>query len=341
MDSISQAVLGGCIQGSILGKQQGRKAYVYGALLGTLPDLDVLIQYTNPIDAMTHHRGFSHSLFVLTALATLIVFLIQRFRRQANLSTTRLFLAIWLVLITHALLDAFTNYGTQLFWPLEVTPTSWASIFIIDPVFTLPLLFAFVFGIIKKSHLVTQRVSTFALFWGCIYLGLGQWSQAAALNKAQQQMANEDIAITRMKAMATPANILLWQILAEDNSGKRYEIISHSLDGKYAEYRPLPSQLKLIEQNADIKRLNWFSGNWTNLTQHNDQLILQDLRMGGAGQYFFSFIIAHETNNQWQFATPTRYKIKRKYSLEDMFFMLWQRLTQGKPMAYAKWQKAS
>lgn len=341
MDSISQAVLGGCIQGSILGKQQGRKAYVYGALLGTLPDLDVLIQYANPIDAMTHHRGFSHSLFILTALAALIVFLIQRFKRQKNIPIPRLFLAIWLVLITHALLDAFTNYGTQLFWPLEITPISWASIFIIDPVFTLPLLLAFVFGIIKKSHLVTQKVSIFALFWSCIYLGLGQWSQAAALNKAQQQMASADINITRMKAMATPVNILLWQILAEDNLGRRYEIISHSLDGKPAEYRQLPNQLKLVEQNADIKRLNWFSDNWTLLSEQDNQLILQDLRMGSAGQYFFGFIIAQKENNQWQFSTPARYKVERKYSLEEMFLMLWQRLTQGKRMAYASWQSAS
>ena len=42
MDSLSQLVLGASVQGALLGKYQGRKAYLYGAMLGTLPDLDVL-----------------------------------------------------------------------------------------------------------------------------------------------------------------------------------------------------------------------------------------------------------------------------------------------------------
>lgn len=45
-----------------MGKYQGRKALLYGGLLGTLPDLDVFIRYADPISSMTYHRGFSHSL---------------------------------------------------------------------------------------------------------------------------------------------------------------------------------------------------------------------------------------------------------------------------------------
>ena len=39
MDSITQAVLGASIQGALLGRWQGRRALLYGAMLGTLPDL--------------------------------------------------------------------------------------------------------------------------------------------------------------------------------------------------------------------------------------------------------------------------------------------------------------
>jgi inner membrane protein len=35
MDSITQAVLGASIQGAQLGRWQGRKALLYGAMLGT------------------------------------------------------------------------------------------------------------------------------------------------------------------------------------------------------------------------------------------------------------------------------------------------------------------
>ena len=35
MDSLTQAVLGATVQGIGMGRQQGRKALVYGAILGT------------------------------------------------------------------------------------------------------------------------------------------------------------------------------------------------------------------------------------------------------------------------------------------------------------------
>ena len=78
MDSVTQLVLGASIQGAMLGRWQGRKALVYGAALATLPDMDVLIDYGDAVADMTYHRGFSHSLFVLAALAALLTWLIRK-----------------------------------------------------------------------------------------------------------------------------------------------------------------------------------------------------------------------------------------------------------------------
>src|SRR5210317_1878261 len=122
MDSVTQAVLGAAIGGAIAPAGQRRKALLAGAALGTLPDLDVLIDYGDAVENFTYHRGFSHSLFVLPPVALL------------------LWLAfIGLALITHPMLDAHTAYGTQLLWPLDSPPVMWASLFIIDPLFTLPM----------------------------------------------------------------------------------------------------------------------------------------------------------------------------------------------------------
>lgn len=109
MDSITQAVLGASIQGALLGRWQGRRALLYGAMLGTLPDLDVIIDYGDAVADMTYHRGFSHSLFVLSALALALTLLIRKLRPDPGYSARRLFLTLWLVLITHPLLDAFTS----------------------------------------------------------------------------------------------------------------------------------------------------------------------------------------------------------------------------------------
>lgn len=126
--------------GALLGRVQGRRALIYGAALATVPDLDVLMRYPDPVSLMTYHRGFSHSIFVLTGTAALLTWLIRKYWPQAQYSAGRLFLTLWLVLVTHPLLDAFTVYGTQLFWPLPSIPESWSAIFIIDPVYTVPLL---------------------------------------------------------------------------------------------------------------------------------------------------------------------------------------------------------
>ena len=116
MDSITQAVLGAALQGTVLGRIQGRRSLIYGAALATVPDLDVVIRYADPVSQMTYHRGFSHSIFVLTGLALLLALLVNwlgRTRWQTQGYTLgRLFLAFWLVLVTHPLLDAFTVYGT-------------------------------------------------------------------------------------------------------------------------------------------------------------------------------------------------------------------------------------
>ena len=43
MDSLTQLTFGDACGEAILGQKVGRKALVWGAILGTLPDLDVFI----------------------------------------------------------------------------------------------------------------------------------------------------------------------------------------------------------------------------------------------------------------------------------------------------------
>src|SRR5690625_5496142 len=76
MDSLTQAVLGGSITGVALHRFLGRKSVLLGAALATLPDLDVFVRYADPISSMSYHRGFTHSLFVLTAFAVFLTLIL-------------------------------------------------------------------------------------------------------------------------------------------------------------------------------------------------------------------------------------------------------------------------
>ena len=63
MDSLSQIVLGAAVGEAVLGKKLGNRAMVWGAVAGTLPDMDVLGQFfLNELDNLAFHRGISHSL---------------------------------------------------------------------------------------------------------------------------------------------------------------------------------------------------------------------------------------------------------------------------------------
>src|SRR3546814_714503 len=220
MDSLTQAVLGAGIQGAMLGRYHGRKALAAGALLATLPDLDVLIDYGDPVSGMINHRGFSHSVFILTALALALTALLRHWRPSPHYGAGRLFLTLWLVLITHPLLDAFTSYGTQLWWPLRPTPTSWSSIFIIDPFFTLPLFAtvaaAFIVGLSAKA----RSALCWALGWCAAYLTLSLGAKSAVETPVRQALDHQGIAVNAMFSTPEPFNILLRRVVAKVDNDK-------------------------------------------------------------------------------------------------------------------------
>lgn len=65
MDSLTQIVLGASMGELVAGRKLGNKAMLWGAIAGTIPDLDVLLGATflSPIDSLAFHRGISHSIF--------------------------------------------------------------------------------------------------------------------------------------------------------------------------------------------------------------------------------------------------------------------------------------
>ena len=73
MDSLTQIVLGAAVAEAALGKKIGNRAMVWGAIAGTIPDLDVLANgFMTPIDALAFHRGITHS-FLFEIIAALIL----------------------------------------------------------------------------------------------------------------------------------------------------------------------------------------------------------------------------------------------------------------------------
>ena len=58
---------------------------------------------------------------------------------------------VYLIFATHALLDAVTVYGTRLLWPVVDHPFGIGSMFIIDPLYTLPLMIVTVWALFQSG----------------------------------------------------------------------------------------------------------------------------------------------------------------------------------------------
>src|SRR5690606_35200903 len=125
-------------------------------------------------------------------------------------SAMRLWLCIWLVLTTHILLDAFTTYGTQLFWPLSTPPVAISSIFIIDPLYTIPLLLAVLGGLLYPLRQTGWlRAQSVALLLSSLYLASSLIGQQRAGQRLEQALAARSIEAESTVVAATPSNSVL------------------------------------------------------------------------------------------------------------------------------------
>ena len=173
MDSVTQFALGATVGTAVLGRRVGaRSGIIIGGLLGTLPDLDVFVPVADPVASFIGHRGATHSLIVHTLVTPLISeALVRSFAKLRNIRPLA-YAAVFFCLTTHALLDAMTVYGTRLCWPIWDEPVGLGSIFIIDPLFSLPLLIVTIWAAFLHQWTVLYgRAVPCALSLSALYLG--------------------------------------------------------------------------------------------------------------------------------------------------------------------------
>lgn len=84
MDSLTQITLGAAVGEIVLGKKVGNRAMLWGAVGGTIPDLDVIFGgLMDPLTELTAHRGFSHSILFAVLGAFLCGWMIHTIYRSS------------------------------------------------------------------------------------------------------------------------------------------------------------------------------------------------------------------------------------------------------------------
>lgn len=218
MDILSQGLAGAVIASSLAKPQQIRIAAAIGFFAGLLADVDVLIRSAeDPLLFLDFHRHFTHSLVFVPIGGLLAALVMWPFARRW-LPFSSIYLFSVLGYLPSGLLDACTSYGTHLLWPFDDSRVAWSVISIIDPVFTLILLFGMGWAMSRRS----PRAAHVALALSLMYLLLGMAQHERAEGVARELAAKRGHVVNRIAVHPSLGNILLWRSVYE--SQDRYFI---------------------------------------------------------------------------------------------------------------------
>lgn len=334
MDPVTQVMLGAAIGTVTIGRKVGaRKGAIIGGLIAEMPDLDVFFPADTVLDGFIDHRGPTHAI-PMQLLATPIFgealcFVDKRLRDERWLSYGLVFAAF----STHALLDGFTTYGTKLLWPIFTEPISWSNIFIIDPLYTLPLLLAFIASMFARAPSPSapltrrsRRIATAGLVLSTAYLGWTMMAREVAETKVLHALSAAELRHERVLMVPMPFNSLLWRGLAIDGDSYANVYVS-LLDGE------APAKVHLHERNVSLAaelpdrtsldKIVWFSRGFYTLVEEDGAILARDLRMGVEPNYFFTFEIARRNSETVKMVTPVQVPSKIDWSQLDW---IWRRI---------------
>ncbi|MEN9419922.1 MAG: hypothetical protein RI988_3543 [Pseudomonadota bacterium] len=301
MDSLSQAALGAAVAVAAMRRRTAIwKAAAFGAVAGTLPDLDVLIDHGDAVLDMVLHRAETHALFWLTLLSLPLGWGMAALARERQ-QWHRWWLAAWLALITHPLLDAMTIYGTQLFLPFSDTPVGVGSLFIIDPAYTLPLLLGTLAAMALGRRAAALRINAAGLVLSTAYIGWSVAAQAHVEGVARASLAAQGLAADRLLVTPTPFNTIAWRVVALDEAGSAYREGFYSLLDP-----PAPPAERIVFDRFErgnalaaesagldaVRRIQAFSDGFWAMNERDGRLHITDLRMGQEPAYAFVFAVA-------------------------------------------------
>ena len=336
MDPLTHVVLGGTAAQLLFHRRFGRKAFVMGAIAGALPDLDVFYR-VDQWSAWVHHRGLTHSLFFPLVAGPLMGWLAWRFARWRrgvqpagpDESLNR-YILLWAVaIVSHPLLDTFTAYGTQLLAPMSDQRFAINAMAIIDPVYTLPLLIAGLFALIRPRRVeLCIRAAAIALLLTTSFIGYAWYLNGKSERFAMAQLAGEGINDAKVTAYPTVFQAFLRRILVERPDEIRIGYLSAIRPAAIVWQRHAPPRHDLIRavRQSDAGRiLHWFSmGRDYYRIDRRDGLIHiegHDLRYGVPGpsdRGFWGVRAVFDTNGQ-AIEPVQRFVDRPRVNLDGMF----------------------
>ena len=142
MDNLTHSLVGVALADLAMGRRATpaqRPLFVgAGVIAANLPDLDLAYSWItpSPIGYLLHHRGHTHTVVGLLALAIGLVaayWFFPAVRKMRLSGRVRFWLLIAIALASHLALDYLNSYGVHPFYPFDNTWYFGDSLFILEP----------------------------------------------------------------------------------------------------------------------------------------------------------------------------------------------------------------
>lgn len=329
MDSLSQIALGITTAEVCAGSKLRNKTFLYGAILGTIPDLDIVVgKFLSDVQGVAIHRGLSHSIVFFLLLSPLLGSILHRLEKD-KITLNRSVGMVFACLFTHVLLDMFTTWGTQIFWPIEHR-IALKTIFVVDPLYTIPLLVGLVYVWKSKSLEKRKKYLYRGLLVSSAYLLLTVGLKLMALNKFKKALEEQQIVYEDIIVKPTAFNTILWNANVAVEDGY--------LLGDYSFFDSQPIQFDFyfknafletaINDNQDFLCLQKISEGWYTLSTYDDRIFFNDLRFGLLSdnpknpQFAFSYEFIPQSNGGFVAVEVPKAKRDGKALLRKLFVRL-------------------
>jgi len=286
MDSITQAVLGAAIGKACLGKKIGNKSIILGAAVATIPDLDIIaLPFLDPLERLSMHRGFSHSILFSLLMALLLTYIFKRMKTTREITFFRLLIFSWITLITHMLLDGFTSYGTLLFLPFSDFRFGIDSINVVDPIYTLPMLIGLILSLKKKGNSsLIKHANEIGIALSSLYLVTTLVIKHDVNQKFTKALTARDIHFTKIHSQPVGIASLRWYGLGRTQDGFYMGDYSYA-EGNEIQYTFFPTSDSLLVEldTHTVDRMKWFAKDFYHTVEKGDSLLFYNMQVDMQG----------------------------------------------------------
>lgn len=306
MDSLTQIVLGAAIGEAVCGKKIGNKAMLWGAVAGTIPDLDVLLNpWLGVVEELSWHRSLTHSFLFALLVSPLLAALLKRIYHNSSVTFKDWFWLFFLGFTTHSLLDCCTTWGTQIFWPLSREGVAFYNVFVIDPFYTVPFLVFVIWAATKSiSDPLRQKLNMLGLLISSGYLLFTFAAKSKANNAFEANLERQGIVYHDYISKPTPFNAILWAVTVKTTQGYYNGFYSLLDDDTKIKFEYFPKQEELLEPylpHPKLNRLLEITKDYYIVEKQADTLLIHDLRFGQfngwqekGGEFVFTYSLTEK-----------------------------------------------